>query len=188
MLHLISVLPVGDAALCTAEEKSCRLSSPSIALTVAWMCFWVRFQGNARKSLFTCPGLVSVEKEEWRGVEVRRGELGSEEGGEVKCVLANFSGRPLGFSWLVVQRGCSVPLCCQTAPQTTVPRMCVWVFDCVCVCCCGSSILVRTNFSGPVGPWEWQRFWLVLTSFKVWLGVLVKVPLHSQACSAYCHF
>lgn len=62
------------------QKKSCRLSSPSIALTDAWMCFWVRCQGNAKKSLITCPGLVSVEKEEWGDVDVMWWEGGESQG------------------------------------------------------------------------------------------------------------
>lgn len=178
MLHFIAVLPVGDAALCTAEEKSCRLSSPPIALTVAWMCFWVRLQENAKKSLFTCPGLVSVEKEEWGGgVEVGRGGRGvrSEERWS-ECWPTSVGGPWDSADWSF--REDALSRCAVKQLHRQLFPGCVYecLIVCVCVCCC-SSILVRTNLSGPFRPWEWQHFWLVLTSFKVWLGVLVKVPL-----------
>lgn len=154
--------------LCAAEEKknSCLLSSPSIALTDVWMCFWVRFQVTRKESVHLSRFGFCRE----RGVEGHvcvyvcacgEGVQGVSAVGGVKWVLANFSGRLLGSSWLVVKRGSSAPSCCQTAPRTTVPRMCecesVSVSVCVCVyirCC--SSILVRTTLS--FGPWGVRTF------------------------------
>lgn len=83
-------------------------SLPSIAFTDSWVFFWAWV-------LFTCLDLVSVEKE-W-------GQKGDgRSGSEGKNV---FSGRSVGFSWLTNQTGRCVLGRCQTAPKTTVPRMCV---------------------------------------------------------------
>lgn len=98
-------------------------SLPSIAFTDSWVFFWAWV-------LFTCLDLVSVEKEWGQGGDGRSGS----EGKNV------FSGRSVGFNWLTNQTGRCVLGRCQTAPKTTVPRMCV----CERVC---PSIFVRTSFT-----------------------------------------